>query len=87
MPGHTTKIHPKAVCLVEQAEYHNLPQGIVVNRCVAKVKSKSMPVTHPSSILLYKCYARAGSVFADRLLLIDVISTSLMWSQVRQFFL
>ena len=44
VPGHTTKIHPKAVCLVEQAEYHNLPQGIVVNRYVAKVKSGSMPV-------------------------------------------
>ena len=44
VPGHTTKIHPKAVCLVEQAEHHNLPQGIVVNRCVATVKSRSMPV-------------------------------------------
>ena len=42
--GHTTKTHQKAVCLVEQAEHHNLPQGIVVNRCVAKVKSRSMPV-------------------------------------------
>ena len=42
--GHTTKIHPKAVCLVQQAEHHNLPQGIVVNRCVAKVKSRYMPV-------------------------------------------
>ena len=30
--GHTTKVHPKAVCLVEQAEHHNVPQGIVVNR-------------------------------------------------------
>ena len=30
--------------MVEQAEHHNLPQGIVVNRCVAKVKSRSMPV-------------------------------------------
>ena len=44
MLGHTTKVHPKAVCLVEQAEHHNLPQGIVVNRCVATVKSRSMPV-------------------------------------------
>ena len=42
--GHTTKVHPKAVCLVEQAEHHNLPQGIVVNRCVATVKSRSVPV-------------------------------------------
>ena len=44
--GHTTKVHPKAVCLVEQAEHHNLPQGIVVNRCVATVKSRS----HASNI-------------------------------------
>ena len=42
--GHTTKVHPKAVCLVKQAEHHNLPQGIVVNRCVATVKLRSMPV-------------------------------------------
>ena len=42
--GHTTKVHPKAVCLVEQAEHHNLPQGIVVNRCVATVKSRSVLV-------------------------------------------
>ena len=44
VPGHATKIHPKAVCLVEQAEHYNLPQGIVVNRCVATVKSRSVPV-------------------------------------------
>ena len=44
VPGHATKVHPKAVCLVEQAEHHNLPQGIVVNRCVATVKLRSMPV-------------------------------------------
>ena len=44
VPGHTTKVHPKAVCLVEQAEHHNLPQGIVVNRCEATVKSRSVPV-------------------------------------------
>ena len=44
VPGHTTKIYPKAVCLVELAEHHNLLQGIVVNRCVAKVKSRSVPV-------------------------------------------
>ena len=44
MPGHTTKVHPKAVCLVKQAEHNNLPQGIVVNRCVATVKSRSVPV-------------------------------------------
>ena len=42
--GCTTKIHLKAVCLVEQAKHHNLPHGIVVNRCVAKVKPRSVPV-------------------------------------------
>ena len=44
VPGHTTKIQPKAVCLVEQAEHHNLPLGIIVNRCVASVKARSVPV-------------------------------------------
>ena len=29
---------------MEQAEHHNLPQGVVVNRCVATVKSRSVPV-------------------------------------------
>ena len=29
---------------MEQAEHHNLPQGIVVNRYVAKAKSSSVPV-------------------------------------------
>ena len=42
--GHTTKIQPKAVCLLEQTEHHNLPLGIVVNRCVASVKARSVPV-------------------------------------------
>ena len=42
--GHTTRVHPEAVCLVEQAEHHNLSQGIVVNRCVATVKLRSVPV-------------------------------------------
>ena len=41
---HSTKVHPKAVCLVEQAEHHNLPQRIVVNSGVVTVKSRSMPV-------------------------------------------
>ena len=44
VPGHTTKIQPKAVCLVEQAGHHNLPLAIIVNRCVASVKARSMPV-------------------------------------------
>ena len=44
VPGHATKILSKVMCLVEQAEHHNLPLNIVVDRCVAKVKAKSMPV-------------------------------------------
>ena len=37
--GHTNKIPLKVTCLVEQAEYHNLPLGIIVNRCVAITKT------------------------------------------------
>ena len=29
---------------MEQAEHYNLPLGIIVNRCVAKVKVRSMPI-------------------------------------------
>ena len=31
-------------CLVEQAQHHNLPPGIVINRCVATTKARSVPV-------------------------------------------
>ena len=31
-------------CLVEQAEHHNLPLGIIVNRFVAKTKTWSVPI-------------------------------------------
>ena len=34
MPGQTNKIPSKVTCLVEQAEHHNLPLGIIVNSCV-----------------------------------------------------
>ena len=44
MLGHTNKIPSKVACLVEQAEHHNLPLGITVNRWVAKVKARSMPI-------------------------------------------
>ena len=44
MLGHTKKIPSKVTCLVEQAEHYNLPLGIIVNRCVAKVKVRSMPI-------------------------------------------
>ena len=37
---HTTKIHPKAVCLVKQAEHHNFPLGIVVNKVCGQSYSK-----------------------------------------------
>ena len=42
--GILPKYIPRQCALVKHAEHHNLPQGIVVNRCVAKVKSRSMPV-------------------------------------------
>ena len=32
------------MCVVEHAEHHNLPLGIIVNRCVASVKARSMPL-------------------------------------------
>ena len=44
MPGQTNKISPKFICLVEQAQHHNLPPGIVINRCVATTKARSVPV-------------------------------------------
>ena len=31
-------------CLVEQAQHHNLPLGIVINRCVARTKARSVPI-------------------------------------------
>ena len=40
----TNKISPKTTCLVEQAQHHNLPLGIVINRCVATTKARSVPV-------------------------------------------
>ena len=44
VPGQTNKIPSKLTCLVEQAQHHNLPPGIVINRCVATTKARSMPV-------------------------------------------
>ena len=31
-------------CLVEQAEHHNLPLSIIVNRCMATTKARAMPI-------------------------------------------
>ena len=42
--GHTNKLPPRIKCLVEQAEHHNLPLGIVINRCMAIPKARSIPV-------------------------------------------
>ena len=42
--GWTNKIPSKITCLVEQAQHHNLPLGIVINRCVATTKARNMPV-------------------------------------------
>ena len=33
-----------AICLVEQAAHSNLPFGIIVNRCLAHPRAKSVPV-------------------------------------------
>ena len=44
VPGQTNKIPPKITCLVEQAQHHNLPLGIVINRCVATTKARSVPI-------------------------------------------
>ena len=40
----TNKIPSKITCLVEQAQHHNLHLGIVINRCVATTKARSVPV-------------------------------------------
>ena len=44
MLGQTSKIPLKLTCLVEQAQHHNLPPGIVINRCLATTKARSVPV-------------------------------------------
>ena len=44
MPGQTNKISPRITCLVEQAQHHNLPPGIVINKCVATTKARIVPV-------------------------------------------
>ena len=42
--GQTSKIAPRISCLVQQAQHHNLPPGIVINSCVATTKARSVPV-------------------------------------------
>ena len=42
--GWTNKIPSKVTCLVEQAQHHNLPLGIVIDRCVATAKARSVSV-------------------------------------------
>ena len=44
MLGWTNKISLKITCRVEQAQHHNLPPGIVINRCVITTKAMSVPV-------------------------------------------
>ena len=43
-PGCTNKLPPRTTCLVEQAEHHNLPLGVVVNWCVAIPKARAKPI-------------------------------------------
>ena len=35
IPGHTSRLPPRVICLVEQVEHHNLLLGIVINQCMA----------------------------------------------------
>ena len=42
--GQTNKNPSKLTCLVEQAQHHNLCPGIVINRCLATTKARSVPV-------------------------------------------
>ena len=44
IPGHTSKLLSRIPCLVEQAEHHNILLGIVINRCMATPKARSIPV-------------------------------------------
>ena len=44
IPGCTNKLPPRITCLVEPAEHHNLPLGIMINRCVAIPKARPIPV-------------------------------------------
>ena len=44
VPGHINKIPSKITCLIEWAKHHNLPLGIVINRCVATTRAKGVPV-------------------------------------------
>ena len=44
MPGQTSIIPTKTTCLVEEVQHHNLPLGIVITRCVATTKARSVPV-------------------------------------------
>ena len=41
VPGQISKIPSKLTCQVEQAQHHNLPPGIVINRCMATTKARS----------------------------------------------
>ena len=43
VPGQTSKIPSKLTCLVEWAQHHNLLPGIVITRCVATTKARSVP--------------------------------------------
>ena len=42
IPGSTHKIPSNVTCLVKQADHHNLPLGITVNRSLATTKARSV---------------------------------------------
>ena len=40
--GQTNKIPTNTMCLIEQAQHHNLPLGMVINMCVATTEARSV---------------------------------------------
>ena len=70
MPGQTNKISSKVTCLVEHAQHHNLPPGIVINRCVASTKARSVPVilvnTNRQNVWIQKPLLAAELFSADQ---------------------
>ena len=69
--GKTNKIPPKITCLVEHTQHHNLPLGIVINRCVATTKARSVPVilvnTTKQNVWIWQPLLAAGLFSADQI--------------------
>ena len=58
--GQNNKIPSKITCLVKQAQHHNLPLGIVINRCMATTKARSVPSiltnTTKQNVGIWQCF-------------------------------